>query len=75
MHAIVQVVLQELLIQHNMVADLGLILPTHNCIQSYAIKNENFLEIAFSRGFKLNIDFLNLKRNFSRRQAISYFLL
>lgn len=75
MHAIVQVVLQELLIQHNMVADLALILPTHNCIQSYAIKNENFLGIAFSRGFKLNIDFLNLKRNFPRRQAISYFLL
>lgn len=75
MHAIVQVVLQELLIQHNMIADLAFILPTHNYIQRYVIKNENFLEIAFSRGFKPNIDCLNLKRNFSSRQVISYFLL
>lgn len=29
-HAVVQVVLQELLIQHNVIADLAFILQTHN---------------------------------------------
>lgn len=46
-HAIVQVILQELFIYQNVITDLVLILQTHNSIQGYVTKHKRLFRITF----------------------------